>query len=263
MKVFKCLIFGLIIVTFFSCAGLSVRETDPWLHSMAGASNVNMTGIWDAGGAIAGGWGEGHFTQTGNRVSGILGFYNVNGVVNGTDMYMVLTAKGNVYYTAHLKQSSDGGYIGKAVEGAIVDQKGSESAVSYLMVLRQVSNVPSLTKEATTAWLNSVAGAAAVNITGVWDSGGAITGGWGEGRFIQTGNHVSGTLGFYNVDGVVNGTNIYLVLHTRAQIYHTAHLQPSKDGSYTGKVAERAIIGQKGVEGAVKYQMVLKKVSLN
>jgi hypothetical protein len=230
---------------------------------MAGVSKVNMTGVWDSGGAIAGGWGEGRFTHTGNRVSGTLGFYNVNGVVNGKDVYMVLTAKGNVYYTAHLQQSGDGSYIGKAVEaveGAIVDKEGSEVAVNYLMVLRQVSNVPSLTREATNVWLNSVAGAAAINITGVWDSGGAVAGGWGEGRFIQTGNHISGTLGFYNVDGVVNGTNVYLVLYTRAAVYHTAHLQQSKSGIYAGKVAERAIIGQKGSEGAVRHQMVLKKV---
>lgn len=227
---------------------------------MAGASNVNMTGVWDAGGAIVGGWGEGRFTQTGNRVSGTLGFYNVDAVVNGTEVYMVLTASGSVYYTAHLTRSSDGNYIGKAVEGAIVDKKGSEEATNYLMVLRQVSNVPELTKKTTDAWLNSVAGAAAVNITGVWDSGGAVTGGWGEGRFIQTGNRISGTLGFYNVDGVVNGKNIYLVLHARMKIYHTAHLQPSKDGAYTGKVAEGAIIGQKGAEASVKYQMILKKV---
>lgn len=233
---------------------------------MAGASSVNMTGVWDSGGAIAGGWGEGRFTQTGDRISGTLGFYNVNGVVNGKDIYLVLTAKGNVYYTAHLQQSNDGSYIGKAVDRAIVDQKGSEvseGAVNYLMILRQVSNVPSLTREVTNAWLNSVAGAAAVNITGVWDSGGAVTGGWGEGRFIQTGNHISGTLGFYSVDGVVNGTNVYMVLYSRAAVYYTAHLQPSKDGNYIGKVAERAIIGQKGAEGAVKHQMVLKKVSLN
>jgi hypothetical protein len=96
------------------------------------------------------------------------------------------------------------------------------------------------------------------------DDGGVIgiTGGWGEGRFIQTGNRISGTLGFYNVDGVVNGTNVYLVLYARAAVYYTSHLQPSKDGSYTGRVAERAIIGQKGAEGAVKYHMILKKVSM-
>ena len=264
MKVLKCLIICTGIVMFFSCAGtgLSVRETDPWLQSMEGASRINITGVWDAGGAITGGWGEGRFTQKGNSVSGTLGFYNVNGVVSGTDIYMVLTSSGNVYYTAHLKQSSEGNYIGKAVEGAIVDKKGSEEATSYLMVLRQVSNVPSLTRSVTTAWLNSVAGTAAVNITGVWDAGGAITGGWGEGRFIQTGNHISGTLGFYNVDGVVNGTNVYLALYAHAAVYYTAHLQPSKDGSYTGRVAERAIIGQKGAEGAVKYHMILKKVSM-
>jgi hypothetical protein len=255
--------FGLMMMTFFSCAGLSVRETNPWLNSMAGASHVNMTGVWDSGGAIAGGWGEGRFTQTENRMSGTLGFYDVSGVVNGKDIYLVLSARGNIYYTAHLQQSDDGSYIGKAVEGAIVGKKGSEVAINYLMVLRQVSNVPALTREATNTWLNSVAGAAAVNITGVWDSGGAVTGGWGEGRFIQTGNHISGTLGFYNVDGVVNGKNVYLVLYTSAAVYHTAHLQQSKSGDYAGKVAERAIIGQKGSEGAVKYQMVLKKVLIN
>ena len=261
MKIGTYFIFCLMIITLSSCAGLTTEETKPWLNSMAGATNLNMTGVWDAGGAIAGGWGEGRFTQKDNRISGTLGLYNVNGVVNGTDVYLVLISGGSVYYTAHLNKSSDGSYVGKAVEGAIINKKGSENAVSYLMVLKQVSNIPWLTREATNSWLKSLAVTPGVNITGVWDSGGAITGGWGEGRFIQEGNRVSGTLGFYNVDGVVSGTDVYLVLYSRDKVYHTANLKQSQDGNYTGKVVEKAIIGQKGSEGAVTYLMVLKKVS--
>jgi len=263
MKIFKYFIFGLIIITLSSCAGLTIEETKPWLNSMAGTSTVTMTGVWDSGGAIAGGWGEGRFTQTGNRISGTLGFYNVDGAVNGADVYLVLLSGGNVFYTAHLKQSNDGSYMGKAVEKAIVDGKGSESAVSYLMVLKKVSNVPWLTREATNSWLNSMAGVPGVTMTGVWDSGGAVTGGWGEGRFIQTGNRVSGTLGFYSIDGAVNGTDVYLVLYSRVKVYHTAHLKQSKDGNYIGKVVERAILDKKGLENAVSYPIVLKKVSNN
>jgi len=260
MKILKYFIFCLMIMTL-SCAGVAPEKTKPWLDSMAGTTTMNMTGVWDAGGAFAGGWGEGRFTQTGNRISGTLGVYNVDGVVNGTKVYLVL-AGGNVYYTAHLNKASDGSYVGKAVEGAILNEQGSENAVGYLMVLKQVSNIPWLTREAANSWLKSLPGTPpGVNMTGVWDSGGAVTGGWGEGRFIQEGNRVSGTLGFYNVDGIVSGTDVYLVLYSRDKVYHTANLKPSKGGSYTGKVVEKALIGQKGSEGAVTYMMTLKKAS--
>jgi hypothetical protein len=139
MKVIKSFMFGLLILTLCAWTGLAVKETDPWLQSMAGASRVNVTGVWDAGGAMAGGWGEGRFTQTDNRISGTLGFYKVNGVVNGTNIYLSLYTRAKVYYTAHLQPSKDGGYAGKVAERAIIGQKGAEAAVKYQMALKKVS----------------------------------------------------------------------------------------------------------------------------
>lgn len=258
MKILKYFVFCLVILTL-SCASVAPEKTKPWLDSRAGITNINMTGVWDAGGAFAGGWGEGRFTQTGNRISGTLGAYNVDGAVSGTEVFLVLYSA-NRYYTAQLKKEKDGSYIGKAVEDAVLNEKGSENAVSYLMFLKQVSNIPWLTREAATSWLKSLSGVPpSVNITGVWDSGGAVA--WGEGRFYQEGNRVLGTLGLYNVDGVVSGRDIYLVLYARDNVYYTANLKPSKNGTYTGKVVEKAIVGQKGTEGAVTYLMTLKKAS--
>lgn len=265
MKILKYLILVLVTMSLGACSVLKKEEINPWLNSLGGTPAVNVSGIWWSGSAFAGGWGEGRFIQTGNRISGTLGFYNVDGAVAGKDIYLSLFIDKKVFYTAHLQQSGESIFMGKAVEGAIIDQQGSENALGYLMVLKKESDsIPDnrwLTREETSAWLNSLAGLSQMSITGIWDSGGAATGGWGEGRFIQTGNRVSGTLVFYNVDGAVAGTDVYLVLFTRVKIYYTVHLQQSGDGNYVGRAVHGAIVDKKGSEGAASYQVVLKKTS--
>jgi hypothetical protein len=263
---FKCLLLVAAITSLCACSTLGKEELRPWLNSLSDPPAVNVSGVWSSGGAaLAGGWGEGRFIQRGNLVSGTLGLYNVEGVVSGTDLYLGLYTARQVFYTAHLKQSGEDGFIGKAVEKAIIDQKGAENALGYLIALKRVStNVEDtrwLTREEATAWLTSLRGTTKSNITGIWDSGGRSSGGWGEGRFIQTENRVAGTLGFYNVDGAVSGTDVYLVLLSHGVVYHTAHLKQSGDGSYVGKAVKGAIVDQIGSENATSYQMILKKVS--
>ena len=85
-------------------------------------------------------------------------------------------------------------------------------------------------------WLNARSGGqpAQINITGRWHDAldiGAF--GWGEGNLQQQGNQVSGTIGNYNVQGIVSGKTVYLVFLYRDSVYYTARLEMSQ-GLLTG-----------------------------
>jgi len=110
-------------------------------------------------------------------------------------------------------------------------------------------------------WLQSMRGTPALNITGVWDAGPSMGGGWGEARFVQTGGDVIGTMGLYNVQGVVNERNVYLVLSSNGRMYFTAHLELAGKGDLTGKAAESAIVDEPGSATATVYPMILKRMS--
>lgn len=102
-------------------------------------------------------------------------------------------------------------------------------------------------------------GTASVNIAGVWDAGPLMGGGWGSANLGQRGNEVFGSIGPYNVTGVVNGDNIYLVFLSGARVYYSAHLNPAKDGSLTGVVVEGALIDTEDARLASKYPITLRK----
>lgn len=130
------LFFALISI---SCASLTRDQTNAWLNTKGGQSNINMTGTWDAGGAASGGWGTGNFIQTGNRFSGTLGIYYVDGIVNGDEVFMAISSRAKVYFTAQLKKSTDGSITGKASEGVIINEPNSQNAVSYLISLKKAN----------------------------------------------------------------------------------------------------------------------------
>jgi hypothetical protein len=81
--------------------------TADWLHANAGPPGMNVAGDWDSPD-----WGEGHFKQVGNRVTGILDDYPVGGVLNGKKLYLAITDNGWTDYTAVLAQQYDGSLAG-------------------------------------------------------------------------------------------------------------------------------------------------------
>jgi hypothetical protein len=103
-----------------SCAP-SRKEAREWLESLRGASDTDLSGRWDAGPSLGGGWGEGIFIQNEDIIQGTLGAYGVTGVVRGAELFLVLVYSGSVYYTAQLSLRPDGSLLGLAAEGALYD----------------------------------------------------------------------------------------------------------------------------------------------
>jgi hypothetical protein len=139
MKSIKYFTINLLVLFISSCASLDRGKANAWLNSKGGASTINMTGIWDSGGALTGGWGQGNLIQDGMRFYGTLGAYYVEGIANGENIYMSLSSGSRVYYTAQLKKSSDGSLVGKAVKDILIDNPDAQNATTYLIMLKKIS----------------------------------------------------------------------------------------------------------------------------
>ncbi|MBN2590199.1 MAG: hypothetical protein JXA96_10080 [Sedimentisphaerales bacterium] len=103
----KLLISLLALSNFFltSCA-LQQKEVDSWLVSISKniPAEIDISGKWyDAEGSYLFGWGEGYLKQEQNKVSGIIGSYNIKGIVSGKQVYLVFMYGGSVCYTARLE----------------------------------------------------------------------------------------------------------------------------------------------------------------
>ncbi len=97
---------SLIFVISCSIGVLNQTEVDPWLNTISGdkPAEIDITGKWhDEYGSTFFRWGEGYLRQEQNKVSGVIGDYNIEGIVSGKIVYLVLLYKNNVYYTARLE----------------------------------------------------------------------------------------------------------------------------------------------------------------
>ena len=100
------LVLSLIFVVLFSAEA----KEDPWIWLTKISGNeppeVNITGKWrDTAGTGMLTWGEGFLTQDQNKVTGVIGDYNVIGIVSGKKVYLVFLYHDRIYYTARLELS--------------------------------------------------------------------------------------------------------------------------------------------------------------
>ncbi len=113
MRSFSTGLLTLSLIFVISCASaptLKQNEIDPWLNKISGDKppEVDVTGRWrDLQGAGLFTWGQGYIQQEQNKVSGIIGDYNVVGIVSGKIVYLVFLSDDTVYYTARLEMVND------------------------------------------------------------------------------------------------------------------------------------------------------------
>ena len=105
MKLISVLLaLSLIFVVSFSAEA----KEDPWIWLSKIAGNdppeINITGKWrDTAGTGMLTWGEGFLTQDQNRVTGVIGDYNIIGIVSGKKVYLVFLYGDRIYYTTRLE----------------------------------------------------------------------------------------------------------------------------------------------------------------
>jgi hypothetical protein len=95
------------------------------------------------------------------------------------------------------------------------------------------------------AWLSGNAGTSRGNVSGTWRD--ATRDAWGEARLVQRGNKVTGTLGDYEVDGVVNGSRVFMALKSDDWYYYSVeavHKGSVLEGRYSRGVPIRLTKGK-------------------
>lgn len=80
-------------------------------------------------------------------------------------------------------------------------------------------------RKAAEGWLSAEVGTARGNVSGKWTD--ATIDGWGDAELVQKGNKISGTLGNYEVNGVANGSKIFLALSSDKWYYYSVQAEHS------------------------------------
>ena len=109
MRSFLALVLTLSLILVISCA-LKQKEIDPWFSTISGGKppEIDITGRWrDTQGSGFFAWGEGYLHQEQNKISGVIGDYNIIGTVSGKTVYLVFLYRDKVYYTARLEMFQD------------------------------------------------------------------------------------------------------------------------------------------------------------
>jgi hypothetical protein len=136
MKIFKIACLTALLVTMIACA--STPDYDAWLETHNSAPEINVSGKWNAGLSMAGGWGSAELIQQGRYVYGTLGLYSVKGVVSNTSLFLKIYSSGYVYYTAKLNKNDDGSLSGMATREAIVESPAATNAdISMITMTRK------------------------------------------------------------------------------------------------------------------------------
>ena len=109
IKSFLTVFLALSLIFVVSCRyrllALKPDQVDAWLTTVSGgeAPQIDITGKWHDPQA----WGEGYLRQEQNKITGIIGSYNIKGIVSGKIVYLVFLYSGYVYYTARLEMYQD------------------------------------------------------------------------------------------------------------------------------------------------------------
>jgi hypothetical protein len=76
-----------------------------WLAANTGKETVNITGKWKD--VTEDEWGDAHFSQSGHKVKGTIGIYEVDGVVKGSQVHLALKTDNWIYYTVVADKKGD------------------------------------------------------------------------------------------------------------------------------------------------------------
>lgn len=98
-------------------------------------------------------------------------------------------------------------------------------------------------------WLSEQSASSSLQVGGLWDAAD-----WGVTKFTQSGKNVTGTIGQFNVKGVVSGSKLFLAISEDGWVYYTAILERSSASMLTGSYSYTVPFSTKD-----KRPMVLKR----
>jgi len=130
----------LLILSLMSCrtSAVNTPNYEAWLGAQNLPSQMDVSGKWDSGDFLSGGWGNANLLQQGRNVFGTLGLYSVKGVVSQKTLFLELISKGYVYYTAKLEMKNDGSLTGIAIKDAIVESPETAKGEIYIINMKRM-----------------------------------------------------------------------------------------------------------------------------
>ena len=140
MRSFTILFLVLSLIFVLSSTSRAAKQEEdpwPWLNKISGGepSEIDMTGKWrDTQGTGTFTWGEGDLRQEQSKVTGVIGDYDVIGIVSGKKVYLVFLYHGKVYYTARLEMSQN------LLNGNYFKGKDKEQTKGYPTSFTKVGN---------------------------------------------------------------------------------------------------------------------------
>ena len=135
-----CAVMSLTVFGISCGGGLGTGQVITWLDAKTAAPDLEVGGSWDSVKPfIAGGWGNGVWSQKDGKVTGSLGLYSLEGRVAGRKVYLALTIQGKIYFTAVLEATKDGGLTGMAVAKALADEPGRLQDTVPMELMRPVA----------------------------------------------------------------------------------------------------------------------------
>ena len=85
------------------------------------------------------------------------------------------------------------------------------------------------------AWLAANPASGQMRIAGNWTSGDEV---WGEAKFQQSSNRISGSIGLYTVEGHVKGQDVYLLMSQNGLVHYSVVLK-KKGNTLSGFYSDR------------------------
>jgi len=219
----------LALLSLISCTTL--KEGNKWLQSKTGKSTININGFW---------YNPKHgflkLNQRQNDLTGILDYWEVLGVINQDKVYLISYDGNNVYrsYELCLKNNE---LFGIWKSG--INQKNKIENITFARIQKKDA-INNIYKEGynkffyePNIWLQINIGDPKVNLSGTWNEPE-----WGKGVIVQKDSLIYGKLESYELEGVIDGEMIYLVIKYSGSIRYYAILEAQGKDKLIGKYSK-------------------------
>ncbi len=241
-RYFKGMTVAVCIILGVSCT--SMKEARKWAggatHEKA---SIRISGFWHSDR-----FGPGKIEQVNDDISGSFRDYFVEGKVHGSTVYMILSRDNQqTDYTARLTATKEGNLAGKCRAGIMNKYSGSDILFTreteatfrerlnkndyfFSLDVVKITFSPASGMDEGRRWLFLNEGNPDAAVDGPYSNPE-----WGKGVILQKGSRITGYIGMYGFDGVINNKTVFLMIRCWNKVYYTAILEAGEKGTMSGK----------------------------
>ena len=225
------------ILYFLASCSSTLPEARSWLDGKSGKTEIKISGHW-----ICPKFGIMRLEQDGNKITGVSMDYNIEGIINESNIYLILYKDNTrLDFSLALQSNFENQLYGRCHYNIITDSKMGDSINIMKISLQKTMNEqwyinyyktrkPFNTLTNGKRWLKIMEGDSNINIAGLWRNTE-----WDDANFIQEKNTIQGTLGVYQISGVINDNLIFMLILYKNNVYYTAIIDGKNEKYLKGK----------------------------